>query len=139
MIEDLNNSIKSKDEEIQKVIKEKADMELLNQLFTESSNEQIENLSKENKEFKEKNEKLNEENKSIKEELEQKKTELENRREEINLNYKLKEKIEDNRHNENLRVIDIKEKHLENILFILIPLGIFHLVISGKTVKDEQP
>jgi hypothetical protein len=74
MIEDLNNSIKSKEEEIKKVEKEKADMEMFNQLFTESSNEQIEKLKNENKENKEKNEKLTEENKTIKEELEQKKT-----------------------------------------------------------------
>ena len=68
MIEDLNNSIKSKEEEIKKVEKEKADMEMLNQLFTESSNEQIEKLTSENKENKEKNEKLTEENKTIKKE-----------------------------------------------------------------------
>ena len=112
MIEDLNNSIKSKDEEIQKVIKEKADMELLNQLFTESSNEQIENLSKENKEFKEKNEKLNEENKSIKEELEQKKTELENKTKECednrnNLNKTIEELTKDN---SNLKLDLLKKK-----------------------------
>ena len=45
MIEDLNNLIKSKDEELEKIKKEKSESDSFNQLFNEESTKQIENLT----------------------------------------------------------------------------------------------
>ena len=42
----LNKALNLKNEEINRLLQEKADMDLANQLFNDSSNEQIENLSK---------------------------------------------------------------------------------------------
>lgn len=56
MVEELNNIIKSKEKEINKIKKEKGDIELANQLFKDVSNVQIENLSKDLKTYIEKNE-----------------------------------------------------------------------------------
>ena len=101
-IDELNNIINSKDEEIKKIEKEKADIILANQLFTDSSNEQIENLSDEIKTYKENNEKLLTENKTLKEEFEEKKEELNSKVKQFdedknNLNKTIEELTKDNR------------------------------------------
>ena len=77
MIEDLNNLIKSKDEELEKIKKEKSESDSFNQLFNEESTKQIENLTNNVNQFKEENEKLKKENETLKSDLEQKKQDLE--------------------------------------------------------------
>ena len=103
MIDELNNIIKSKEEEIKRMEKEKSDVELANQLFTESSNEQIETLSNEIKAYKENQEKLINENKTLKDELEEKKGILdvkikEYENDKTNLNKTIEELTKDNSH-----------------------------------------
>ena len=102
MIDKLNNIIKTKDEEIKKMEREKQDVDLANQLFTDASNEQIESLSNEIKIFKENNEKLANENKSLKENLEGKNGEIETKYKEFdevksNLNKIIEELSQENK------------------------------------------
>ncbi len=98
---DLTMTIKAKKAQINKIEKEKEDMKKVHQLFTESSNEQIESLSNENKEYIAKNEKLTEEINTIKQELEKTKNDLENKikqsdEEKSNLNKTIEELTKDN-------------------------------------------
>ena len=83
MIEDLNNLIKSKDEELEKIKKEKSESDSFNQLFNEESTKQIENLTNNVNQFKEENEKLKKENETLKSDLEQKKQDLETKIKEL--------------------------------------------------------
>jgi len=78
MLEELKKVIKIKDEEIKKHMADKKDMETMNQLFTDESNRQVEELTKNIKEFKEKNEALIKENESLKEEKDKNKENIEN-------------------------------------------------------------
>ena len=77
MLEELKKVIKIKDEEIKKHKEDKKDMEAMNQLFTDESNRQIEELTKNNKEIKEKNEALIKENESLKEDKDKNKENIE--------------------------------------------------------------
>ena len=77
LIEELNIAITLKNEEIKRLQKEKADSDLANQLFNESSNEQIETLSNSLSLIKEKNEKLNGEIQNLKEEINNNKNQFE--------------------------------------------------------------
>ena len=144
MMEELKKVIKIKDEEIKKHKEEKKDMESMNQLFTDESNRQIEELTKNIKEFKEKNEALIKENESLKEDKDKNKENIENIQKEYesnknNLNktieelskeirelkldllkknselQQLKNKSENNNSNANSSTSsDKKEKHAEN-------------------------
>ena len=78
MLEELKKVIKIKDEEIKKHKEDKKDMEAMNQLFTDESNRQIEELTKNIKEIKEKNEALIKENESLKEDKDKSKENIEN-------------------------------------------------------------
>ena len=86
LISQLNNEINLKNEEIKKLEKDKADIETANQLFNDSSNEQIESLSKSVSILKEKNEKLNEEIEKLKEEINNNKKMLEEKNKEFDEN-----------------------------------------------------
>jgi len=77
LIEELNIAITLKNEEIKRLQKEKADSDLANQLFNDSSNEQIETLSNSLSLIKEKNEKLNEEIQNLNNEINNSKKQLE--------------------------------------------------------------
>ena len=67
LVSELNIAINLKNEEIKRLLKEKEDTDLANQLFNDSSKEQIESLSNSLSILKEKNEKLNEEIENLKE------------------------------------------------------------------------
>ena len=84
VINELNKALNLKNEEIKNLQKEKADKDLANQLFNDSSNEQIENLKNNLCTIKEKNEKLNEEIEKLKEEINNDKKILEEKNKEFN-------------------------------------------------------
>jgi len=86
IITELNKEINLKNEEIKKLENEKADIETANQLFNDSSNEQIESLSKSISILKEKNEKLNEEIENLKGEISNNKKILEQKNKEFDDN-----------------------------------------------------
>ena len=83
LVTELNKALNLKNEEINRLLQEKADMDLANQLFNDSSNEQIENLSKSLSILKEKNEKLNDEIDNLKDEINNNKYQLEEKRKEF--------------------------------------------------------
>ena len=84
VIYELNKALNLKNEEIRNLQKEKADTDLANQLFNDSSNEQIENLTNNISTIKEKNDKLNEEIEKLKEEINNNKKILEEKNKEFN-------------------------------------------------------
>ena len=84
LIKELNKALNLKNDEIRRLEKEKADTDLANQLFNDSSNEQIENLKNNLSTIKEKNEKLNEQIEKLKEEINNDKKILEEKNKEYN-------------------------------------------------------
>ena len=86
LITELNLAITLKNEEIKRLEKEKSDTEIANQLFNDSSTEQIESLSNSLSLFKEKSEKLNEENENLKSEIDKNKVTLEEKKKEFEEN-----------------------------------------------------
>ena len=84
LISELNKALSLKNEEIKRLEKEKEDMDLANQLFNDSSNEQIQNLTNNLSSIKEKNSKLNEEIEKLKEEIINDKKILEEKNKEFN-------------------------------------------------------
>ena len=84
LISELNKALSLKNEQIKRLEKEKEDMDLANQLFNDSSNEQIQNLTNNLSAIKEKNSKLNEEIEKLKEEIINDKNILEEKNKEFN-------------------------------------------------------
>ena len=100
MIKELNKKIASKDEEIKKVEEEKKDMELMNQLFTDESNKQIDNLNSTIKEIKGQNEELTKEIETLKQDIDKKEETLDI----------LKKEYEENRNNMNKTIEELTKE-----------------------------
>ena len=86
LITELNLAISLKNDEIKRLEKEKSDSDLANQLFNDSSTEQIEALSNSLSLFKEKSEKLSEEIEDLKGELNNNKNTFEEKKKEYEEN-----------------------------------------------------